>query len=98
MGQINDQPIADTMSQYDDQEEFDDDVFDEFDSEEDNTIACPFCSTEIYFDAEICPHCGNFIIDDEVMEHERHSPYPTWVVWTAMILLALILSGLTCLL
>jgi len=79
-------------------DEFDDETFDEFDSEEDNTISCPFCSTEIYFDAEVCPHCGNFIVDDEVIENEKRRSYPAWIIWTALILLALILSGFTYLL
>ena len=82
---------------HDDEFDDDDNTFDEFDSEGDNTIACPYCSAEIYYDVEICSHCRNFIIEEDVL-NENRSSYPAWVIWTAIILLVLILSGFTCLL
>ena len=82
----------------------DDDLFGEFDEiayedeeeeyvEEEDTIPCPYCSVEIYEDTEMCPHCGSYIMDDE-----RQPSYPAWIIWTALILLALIFTGFTCLL
>ena len=67
----------------------DDAMSDEFDGEGEDTIPCPYCAVEIYEDAEVCPHCGSYI-----MEENRPS-CPAWVLWTALILLALILSGFT---
>ena len=78
-------------------DEFDDDgeacgEFEEFSGEDENAIPCPYCRVEIYEDTELCPHCGSYIIDEDVPST------PTWVFWTALILLALIFSGFTCLL
>jgi uncharacterized OB-fold protein len=75
---------------FDDDETFDD--FDEFDDEEEYTIPCPYCGIEIYEDAELCPHCGSYIIDEHIPSQ------PAWIIWTAVILLVLILTGFTCLL
>ena len=86
------------MSQCCDQDEFegefgeDDEMFDEFDAEED-TDPCPYCGIEIHEDSEICPYCGSYIIVEE-----SRPPRPTWIFWTALILLVLILTGFTCLL
>jgi len=63
------------------------------DEMEAETDPCPYCGIEIYEDSEICPYCGSYII----MEEGRPA-YPAWVFWTALILLALILGGFTCLL
>jgi len=73
------------------QDEFDegDNTFNEFDNEEEDTVPCPYCGVDIYDDAEVCPHCGSYIMD------EKRPSTPMWVVWTALILLALILTGFT---
>ena len=75
------------------QDEFDDEedeVFDEFNAEE-ATDPCPYCGLEIHEDADVCTYCGSFILD------ESRPSQPKWVLWTALILLALILCGFTCL-
>ena len=74
----------------DDDEAFDE--FDEFSGEEEYTIPCPYCSVEIYEDTEMCPHCGSYILDEDIPSSR------SWVFWTALILLALIFAGFTCLL
>ncbi len=56
-----------------------------------DTVPCPYCGDDIYDDAEVCPHCGSYIIPDE-----KSTGRPVWIVWTALILLALILMGYTC--
>ena len=78
----------------DDSDEFDvsDETFNEFDGEEENTIPCPYCGIDIYDDAEVCPHCRSYIVDED------RPSLPMWVIGTALLLLALILSGFTCLL
>ena len=82
-----------TPQDYDEGDFDDEDIFNEFEIEERDTEPCPYCDIEIYEDSEICPHCGSYII----MEASRPS-HLTWVFWTALILLILILSGFTCLL
>ena len=76
----------------DDELDSDIEMFDEFDDEEEKTVPCPYCGVEIDDEAEVCPSCGIFILE------ENRPSTPMWVVWTALILLALIFSGLTCLL
>ena len=75
------------------QDEFDDEYesFGEFESEE-ATEPCPYCGIEIHEDADVCTYCGSFILD------ENRPSQPKWILWTVLILLALILGGFTCLL
>ena len=74
------------------------DQYDDFESEPveyaegDVTLPCPYCGELIFEDAEICPVCGSFIVDED------RPNKPNWVLWTAVVLLILILTGYTCLL
>lgn len=54
----------------------------EFEDEVD-TVACSSCGSEIYEQAERCPHCGLYVLDSEQSPTQR----PSWVVWTAIALL-----------
>ncbi len=76
-------------------DEYDENEEPEFDSDDDglDTAPCPYCHAEIYEDADVCPYCGSFVL----MEETRSS-LPQWVIWTAVLLLVLILTGFTCLL
>src|SRR5687767_14306445 len=40
----------------------------EFDSD---TEPCPFCRKPVYADADLCPHCGNFIALAEATDRKR---------------------------
>ena len=78
-----------------DLEEFDEDGYDEneepdydFDGGgEDDTAPCPYCGAEIYEDADVCSHCGSFVL----MQDTRTglSPWVKWTAWTLLILLLL---------
>ncbi|MEC8553514.1 MAG: hypothetical protein VXZ82_00765 [Planctomycetota bacterium] len=69
---------------------YDEDAYDpiyEEEDEEGNTIPCPKCSADVYYDAEQCPQCGYYLTSAE-----RLGPgLPRWVYWTAVILLLLFL-------
>ncbi len=44
-----------------------DDVdFDEFGDSTVPTLPCPHCGAEIYEDAERCPHCEEYLSDEDV--------------------------------
>ena len=80
--------------QEDDKEELDDSEFpdhsDVDDSESTDIESCPMCGKLIYEQAEVCPHCGNFIS----AEHARHRK-PMWIV--IGVILCLILALFICL-
>ena len=81
------------MPKYDQYEDYENE-FEEYDEndEENDTLPCPYCGELIFEDAEVCPECGNFIVDED------RPSRPNWVLWTAVVLLILILTGYTCLL
>jgi predicted nucleic acid-binding Zn ribbon protein len=78
-------------NEFDEEEEKedDDDMLDERDEplesdlddgEDDATSACPYCGRAVFEQAEICPHCRNFIsFEDSPRRHAR------WI-WAAVIL------------
>jgi len=70
----------DDEDEYDDEEE---DADEEYDCE---TRPCPFCKKEIYEQAELCPHCGRYISDEDLPA--RHPP---WVIVGAVIALVAML-------
>ncbi len=69
------------MDSYD---EYDEDFDDDFDvdegdvdeSDDEATIACPYCGDEMYEDAPQCPHCGQYI----TAEDGHREPKPWWIV------------------
>ncbi len=46
-----------------DDEDLHDDEFPQPDEDDDgdDTVPCPHCRTPVYEDAELCPHCGNYL-------------------------------------
>ena len=49
---------------YDDEDdEWDADSAD--DSDESETVTCPYCRRAVYEDAEQCPHCGQYISQED---------------------------------
>ncbi len=57
-------------------------VIDDGGDDESATITCPSCQREVYEDAAVCPYCHEIIL--------APTGYPTWVVWVAVLLLAVI--------
>jgi predicted nucleic acid-binding Zn ribbon protein len=47
---------------------------------------CPSCRKPIYDEAEVCPHCGNYV-GEEKAKHRK----PLWFVLAAIIIIATIL-------
>lgn len=54
----------------------DPDESDTDDDDEPEIVACPYCRGEMSEDAEICPHCGSYVLVDDVHRASR----PWWVV------------------
>ena len=47
---------------------------------DDETVPCPYCKKPVHEQAEICHHCGRYIVEDDVPRG-----YPWWV-WVGLIL------------
>jgi hypothetical protein len=58
-------------------EDWDDDWGDDSD---DNSISCPYCERPIYEDSERCPHCGQYITEEDAPS----KPKPLWVILGAL--------------
>jgi predicted nucleic acid-binding Zn ribbon protein len=59
------------------------------DDEESDTVDCPRCGRPISEFAQQCPRCGAYVSAEE----PRRTQFPTWVVVTAIILVATIVLG-----
>jgi hypothetical protein len=53
---------------------------------DDDQMPCPYCKARIYEDSERCPHCGNYI-----SEEDAPTGRPLWIVIGAVIALAVAL-------
>lgn len=73
-------------------DEKDDDQDDPLDSDIDSsdesidTHPCPFCRKPVYEQAELCPHCRNYICRET--DRPRN---PRWIILTALAVLVAIL-------
>ena len=71
------------MARYDQEEDDWDDELDapDYDADEDvdddePTVPCPYCREEIHEDAERCPHCGQYISDEDAPAARK----PWWII------------------
>lgn len=48
----------------------------EDDDDEDSTYPCPYCRAEIHEGAVRCPHCENYISEED----SRGAPKPWWLI------------------
>ena len=62
---------------------------DDDDDDDDATVDCPKCGRSISEYAQQCPRCGAYLSDEEA----TRTKFPTWVVVTAVVLLAAIAFG-----
>ena len=46
------------------------------DGGDDSTIPCPYCGKEMYEDSPRCPHCGQYITDEDAPTRRQ----PWWVI------------------
>jgi hypothetical protein len=68
----------------DDTDEWDDDDVDvDDDSDDEPTVPCPFCKREILEDTPRCPHCEQYLSEDDFARGSK----PVWVVATAVVCL-----------
>jgi predicted nucleic acid-binding Zn ribbon protein len=51
--------------------------------DEDTTIPCPYCRRPIYEDSQRCPHCGNYISEEDAPAARK----PWWIIVGALLVL-----------
>lgn len=56
-------------------------------SDDADTIPCPYCRKQIYEDAVRCPYCENYISSEEV---QRSNAKPWWLIIGVFICLFLV--------
>jgi predicted nucleic acid-binding Zn ribbon protein len=62
------------------------------DTDEDETQPCLFCGQPVYEQADVCPHCGNFIsFEDSSPTAQRR--YPLWILIGLLLALAVMVLG-----
>ena len=59
------------------------------DDDEPGTVPCPKCGRDVSELAERCPRCGTYLSREE----SARTNFPTWVVVTALVVLAAIAFG-----
>ncbi|MFT3785539.1 MAG: hypothetical protein QM770_05170 [Tepidisphaeraceae bacterium] len=75
--------MARTQSDSFDEDPSDEQEWDESDVDESvDTFPCPYCKTEVYEHADICPACGSFVA------FPASSSRPKWILVTAILLIA----------
>jgi predicted nucleic acid-binding Zn ribbon protein len=76
---------------YESDEDLDDEYADvNYDDEDNVTINCPYCAAEIYEDAEQCPHCGQYISDEDAPREGK----PAWLIVVILLCIAMMLLGI----
>ncbi len=59
---------------------------DEWDSHDDETVPCPYCREPVYEGAERCPHCEQYISEED----SPSSPKPRWIILGCVICLIIV--------
>jgi len=68
--------------------QWDDEGLEDEEYETDDTVPCPFCRKPVHEEAERCPHCENYITDEDGAA--RH-PRPWWFIVGMVLALAVAL-------
>lgn len=62
----------------------------DMDSDDDDelaeTVPCPYCRQEAYEQAELCPHCGRYMSDEDAPARK-----PAWLVVAVFVCIVLVL-------
>jgi hypothetical protein len=87
--------IRETWQDPDDEWDNEEDDFEEYgedeDEDEEPIVTCPYCRAEVWEEASQCPECGEYLSLED--QQARHQWQPRWIVFTAALLLGLILLG-----
>ena len=67
-------------------EEWDGGDSDDEADEDEPTVACPYCRREMFEDSPQCPHCGQYIVEEDVPPSRK----PWWIVVGVLLCLAAI--------
>jgi predicted nucleic acid-binding Zn ribbon protein len=54
------------------------------DSDDEDTMPCPYCSKSIHEDSVRCPYCENYLS----AEDQPYRPKPLWIILTVIACLA----------
>lgn len=60
------------------------------DDDEPADVPCPYCGRDISEEAEVCPHCRNYVSREDAPQSRRPS---TWVTAVVFLLLVAALTG-----
>ncbi len=55
------------------------------DDDDADTVPCPYCRRPVYETAEVCPHCGSYILDEAASRRK-----PWWVIAGVVVCLAIV--------
>jgi predicted nucleic acid-binding Zn ribbon protein len=55
---------------------------------DDETVPCGYCGEMIYEDSLRCPHCGNYLSEEEMPSRAK----PLWIVLAAILCLLVVLA------
>ena len=71
-----------------DDEDLDDEEYPQPDEDDDgdDTVPCPHCRKPVYEDAELCPHCGNYL-----SREDSPGRPPVWLLVGVLACLAVVL-------
>jgi hypothetical protein len=58
------------------EDEWDEDFGESNEDDEEPTVPCPYCKREIHEDAERCPHCEQYISDEDAPTTAK----PWWII------------------
>lgn len=58
----------------------------EEEEDDDDTVPCPHCSTSVYEGAEQCPHCGNYLSEEDKPREIK----PLWIIVGGLLCLAIV--------
>jgi hypothetical protein len=62
--------------EWDDEESEEDEGDESLDGEEEPTIPCSYCRQEIYEDSVRCPHCGQYLSEEDLSASRK----PWWII------------------
>jgi hypothetical protein len=54
--------------------------------DDDDTVPCPHCNTPVYEGAEQCPHCGNYLSEEDKPREIK----PLWIIVGGLLCLAIV--------
>jgi predicted nucleic acid-binding Zn ribbon protein len=65
-------------------------VSDSWDEDGDDTQPCPYCGAAIHEEAIRCPHCENYLSEEDAPKPSPRGRHPVWIIVLAVVLLLLL--------